>query len=43
MTNFWCADSEMPESRVIIKIPISGVLRYGQSHCDMYSVTVFQQ
>ena len=34
MANFWCVDSEMSESSVIMKIPISGVLRYGQSHCD---------
>ena len=26
MTNFWCADLEMPESGAIMKILISGVL-----------------
>ena len=35
VANFWCVDSEMSESSVIIKIPISGVLWYGQSHCDI--------
>ena len=35
MANFWCVDSEMSQSVVIMKIPISGVLRYGQSHCDI--------
>ena len=39
MANFWCVDSEMFESSVIMKIPISGVLWYGQSHCDTYKVT----
>ena len=34
MTTLWCADSETPESRVIIKIPICCVLWYGESHCD---------
>ena len=37
MTDFWCDDSEMLESRVIMKIPISGVLWYG------HTVTYFPQ
>ena len=35
MANFWCVHSEIFESSVIMKIPISGVLWYGQSHCDI--------
>ena len=35
MANFWCVDSEMFESSVIMKIPISGVLWYGQSNYDI--------
>ena len=37
MANFWCVDSKTSESNVIKEIPISGVLQYGQSHCDIYT------
>ena len=33
--DFWHVDSETSESSVITKIPISSVLWYGQSHCDI--------
>ena len=35
MANFCCVDSETSNSSVITKIPISDVLEYGQSHCDI--------
>ena len=40
MANFWCVDREMSESSVTMKIPISGVLWYGNSHCDNSKVIV---
>ena len=36
MANLWCVDSEMSEIGVIIKISISDVLQYGQSHSDIH-------
>ena len=35
MAKLWCVDSETSESSVVTKIPISGVLGYGHSHCDI--------